>query len=73
VGITLMNLIYARELAPATISGVRYMGSLYPFSQLLAIVIYSLHKLPVLLFALASLQLFLFIMFSYYFGWKVIF
>jgi len=72
-GITLMNLVYAREIVPTTVSEVRYMGALYPFSQIIAAAIYKLHRYPLAAPFLVSCQLFLFLVFSFYFGMKFIF
>jgi hypothetical protein len=72
-GITLMNLTYARTLSPSTISGIRYMGALFPFSQLLAIFLYKAHRLRFIGPVIVGLQLFLFIVYSYNVGWKGVF
>lgn len=72
-GITLMNLVYARTIEPKTISGIRYMGALYPFSQLVALFICRLEKHRMAAPLMLGIQLFLFMLFSYYFGWKVLF
>jgi len=73
LGITLMNLIYAREITPRTISEVRYMGALYPFSQALALLFLKLDAKRFFGLLTAGAYVFIFLMFSYYYGWKVIF
>lgn len=72
-GVTMMNLVYARIAMPTTISGVRYMGALFPFSQLLAIIYYKVNNYPFIGPLLVSLQLIVFIFYSYSFGLKVAF
>ncbi len=72
-GITLMNLVYARTLTPSTISGIRYMGALFPFSQLLAIIIYKMHRFHLVSPLIVSLLIFMFFAYSYNFGFKGVF
>jgi hypothetical protein len=72
-GITLMNIVYARIMIPSTISGIRYMGALFPFSQLLAIIYYKAHNYPLIGPLFVSLQVFIFAFYSYYFGLKIAF
>jgi hypothetical protein len=72
-GITLMNLVVARIEVPSTISGIRYMGALFPFSQLLAILYLKAHRYTLLGPLMVSVQAFMFIVYSYYFGFKVAF
>jgi hypothetical protein len=69
-GITFMNLVYARTLTPSTISEIRYMGALFPFSQLLAIIIYKMHRFHLVAPIIVSLLLFMFLAYSYNFGFK---
>lgn len=72
-GITLMNLIYARALSQSTISEIRYMGALFPFSQILAIGYIRLNRYRLIGPVMVGLQLFMFIVYSYNFGLKNVF
>lgn len=70
-GITLMNLCMLRQLPPQTISATRYMGGLFPFSQVLAwYLVERLGSWPRARMCLVGLQFYLFLMFSYMFGFK---
>jgi hypothetical protein len=73
LGITLMNLVYAREITPRTISEARYMGALYPFSQALAMLFLKLDTKKFFGPLFVGAYAFIFMMFSYYYGWKVVF
>lgn len=72
-GVTMMNLVYAWTLTPSTISGIRYMGALFPFSQLLAILYCRTHRYRLITPMLVALQLFAFMVYSYNFGLKHVF
>lgn len=72
-GVTLMNLVYARIALPSTLCEIRYMGALFPFSQLLAIIYAKANRYHLLGPLLISIQAFMFIIYSYYFGFKVAF
>ena len=72
-GVTMMNLVYARIAMPTTISGIRYMGALFPFSQLLAIIYYKVNSYHFIGPLLVSLQVIVFIFYSYSFGLKIAF
>ncbi len=72
-GITMMNIIYARVAIPSTISGIRYMGALFPFSQLLAIFYHKANKHHLIGPLLVSLQVLMFVFYSYFFGLKMAF
>lgn len=68
-GITLMNLTYAYQLPPQTISATRYMAPLFPVAQSLALVLgqnISTRKTLIVI----GCWLYLFIIFSYMFGQK---
>jgi hypothetical protein len=72
-GITMMNIVYARVAIPSTISGIRYMGALFPFSQMLAIIYAKANDYNIIGPLLVSVQIVLFIFYSYYFGLKIAF
>lgn len=71
-GITLMNLCMMRQLPLHTLSAIRYMGGLFPFSQILAwYLLEHFANWPRLRMFLIGLQLLLFLIFSYLFGLKL--
>jgi Gpi18-like mannosyltransferase len=67
--ITLMNLVYARQLAPHTITATRYLGSLFPVAQIAAL-FYIKTNSPRLRMLMVAVLVFHFIIFSYMFGLK---
>jgi len=73
VGITLMNLIYTRELVPHTLGQIRYMSALFPFAQLLAFFVIRHNKRRFTQFFILAVYVYLFFIMSYLFGIKVLF
>lgn len=70
-GITLMNLGLMRQIPPHTAAAVRYMGGLFPVSQILAwYLLERLGRWPRARMLVVGGQLYLFAVFSYLFGLK---
>lgn len=68
-GITLMNLTFAYQISPQTISATRYMAPIFPVCQFLSVSVFKNDDSKMSLI-FTGLWLFLFIMFSYLFGLK---
>jgi len=68
-GISLMNLTFAYQISPQTISATRYMAPLFPVCQFISISVFKeVNSKTPLLFT--GVWLFLFVIFSYLFGLK---
>jgi hypothetical protein len=69
-GITLMNLAYARQILPYTISSPRYLAVLFPISQLAAVLLVRNVSPRMRLLFICSV-IYLYIVYSYMFGQKI--
>jgi Gpi18-like mannosyltransferase len=68
-GITLMNLVYARQIPPYTISATRYLASLFPVAQMIALSFVKIQNSQAKLLFF-GLYFFVFVMFNLMFGDK---